>query len=187
MRELSLHILDIVQNSITAGAKLVIINIVEDINLDELVIEIIDNGKGMDDETIKRVMDPFYTTRTTRKVGLGIPLFKNAALTTGGKFYITSRQGSGTIETAVFKHSSIDRQPIGDMSQTMLTLMTGNENIDFLYYHRYVSGEQNDQFIFDTRQIKQVLGGADVNVPEIYMWIKEYIQEGISNLYGGVQ
>ena len=115
MRELSLHILDIAQNSIKAEAECLRIAVIEDLINDKLTIKIKDDGTGMDADTVKKVVDPFYTTRTTRKVGLGIPLFKLSAEQCGGYFEIKSQLGIGTEITAVFKHSHIDRVPLGNM------------------------------------------------------------------------
>ena len=121
MTEISLNILDVAQNSISAGAKLIEISVVADIKSDTLTVVIKDNGCGMDEEKLKKVIDPFFTTRTTRKVGLGIPFYKLAAENTGGTFNITSQLGLGTTVTAVFGLSHIDRMPLGDINFTIHT------------------------------------------------------------------
>ena len=146
MKELSLHILDISQNSITAGAKLIELEIIENFNSDELTIKIKDNGKGMDEETVKKVSDPFFTTRTTRKVGLGISMFKANAELCSGWLEIKSELGVGTEISCLFKHSHIDRAPLGNMADTIMTMAMGLGNADLLYKHVYKS----EEFIFDT-------------------------------------
>ena len=136
MRELSLNILDIAQNSITAGATLIAIRVAEDTAADRLTIAVQDDGKGMTAEQVARVMDPFYTTRTTRKVGMGIPLFRMAAQQTGGDLSIDSTPGAGTTVTATFGLSHIDRMPLGNMADTMCILMGCNEQINFSFTYR---------------------------------------------------
>lgn len=178
MREIALHVLDIAQNSIVAGASIVTININEDIEKDVLEISIIDDGCGMTPEFVKNVTDPFTTKRTTRKVGLGIPLFKLAAENTGGSFFIKSEIGKGTEVFAVFGYSHIDRQPLGNMSETMLGLITAYENCDFIYNHT-VSGKE---FSFDTREIKGILGDVSLASPEVYLWLSDYLKEGEEEL-----
>ncbi|NLB81064.1 MAG: sensor histidine kinase [Clostridiaceae bacterium] len=178
MRELSLHILDIVNNSIKADSTLIEIGIEEDDKINKLTIIIKDNGKGMDDELLKKVNDPFTTSRTTRTVGLGIPLFKNAALLCGGSFDIKSKPDVGTIVTASFVLNHIDRQPLGDMSSTLLTMITANSDIVFVYHH-VVNGKG---FILNTQQIKERLGNVPITTPEVVLWLKDYIQEGLTNI-----
>jgi ABC-type amino acid transport substrate-binding protein len=179
MKELSLHILDIIQNSISAGADTVIVKISEDTKKDTLDIEITDNGKAMTSEQLAQVSDPFYTTRTTRKVGIGIPLFKAAAERCNGKLEVFSELNRGTKVVASFVHSHIDRAPIGNMPETMLTLILSNPQIDFIYKH-YLDGRQ---FELDTRKIKEVIAGMSINDPEIYSWIKGYLDEGLKELW----
>lgn len=182
MTELSLHILDIVQNSIKAGATLVEVVIDENISDNLLTIEIIDNGCGMDKEFLDNVVNPFSTTRTTRKVGMGLSLFKNACELTGGRFEIESEPSKGTVVKAVFVHDSIDRQPIGDMASTMSTIVGGNDKIDYIYTHRY----ENACFEFSTLEIRKILGKEiELSQFEVLSWIEGYIQEGLENLYGG--
>ncbi len=178
MREISLHILDIVQNSVVAGATKIGVDICEDTTNDTLTVTITDNGCGMSEEFLKKVVDPFTTKRTTRKVGLGIPLFKLAAENTGGSFEIKSKLGEGTVVKAVFGHSHIDRQPLGDMAETMLGLFTSYENIDFLYRH----GLNGNLFEVDTSELKNVLGDVPFSTPEVYLWLSEYLKEGENEL-----
>ena len=133
MRELSLNVLDIAQNSISANASLIEIEVLEDTAKKELVIGIYDNGRGMTPEQVRNVQDPFFTTRTTRKVGMGIPLFKMAAEMTGGEFSIDSAVGKGTRVSALFRTDHVDFTPLGDIDSTVVTLVTMNTQIDFAY------------------------------------------------------
>ncbi len=179
MREIALHILDIAQNSVTAGAKNITIEVVEDVAADKLSVTISDDGCGMSPEFLDRVTNPFTTKRTTRKVGLGIPLFKAAAEGTGGSFDINSQVGVGTTTKAVFGYSHIDRQPLGNMSETILGLVTSYENVDFLYIHKMGDKE----FVLDTAQLKEVLGDVPFSNPQVYLWLSEYISEGEKSVY----
>ncbi len=182
MQEISLHILDISQNSVVADATLVEIIIDENEREDILDITIRDNGKGMDEEKVKKVLDPFFTTRSTRRVGLGIPMYREAALRTGGDFRIESSLGVGTSVFARFGYSHIDRQPLGDMAGALFLLITCNPEIDFVYTHTVC----DKQFLLDTREIKRILDGVSISDIQVSAWLKEYINEGITNLYGGV-
>ncbi len=173
MQELSLNILDIAQNSVKAKASLITIAVDENPSADTLAIVITDNGCGMSEETAKAAVDPFYTTRTTRRVGLGLPFIKMAAEMTGGSFSIESALGAGTMVKAVFGLHHIDRMPLGDMCSTMLTLISGSPQIDFVYTHS--NGGQ--AFIMDTRQFREVLGDVPLNAPEVLAFIKDYITE----------
>jgi anti-sigma regulatory factor (Ser/Thr protein kinase) len=187
MRELSLNVMDIVQNSISAKASEIVINISEDSVKDELAISIIDNGKGMNSEQVKSVTDPFYTTRTTRSVGLGVPLFKMEAEQTGGHFEINSEPGRGTNLTAVFIPSSIDMIPLGDINATVMPLIIGNPDINFIYSRSYRSSEDsnNNEFRISTNEIKEALGGdVPLSSPDVVLWLKEFLEENTNELYG---
>ncbi|PAB61387.1 ATP-binding protein [Anaeromicrobium sediminis] len=179
MKELSLHILDIVQNSISAGAKNIEINICEHNEKNLFHVEIIDDGKGMNEETVKKAINPFYTTRTTRKVGLGISLFKMAAETCDGSFLLESKEGEGTRVKANFVRNHIDRAPLGKMEDTMVTLLMSNDKVDYLYTHEY----ENKTFKFETKEIKKILDGVPLSDYDVLMWIKNYIKEGIEEIY----
>jgi anti-sigma regulatory factor (Ser/Thr protein kinase) len=178
MTELSLNVLDIAQNSIKAKASLITISIERDTACGLLTISVEDNGCGMDEETLRRVVDPFYTTRTTRKVGLGIPFFKMSAELTGGSFSIESRVGKGTRLTAVYHYAHIDMMPLGEMDQTMVSLVSVNPEIDFIYRFS-CNGEA---FAMDTREVKQVLEGLPVNSGEVLAFIRDYIRENQSEI-----
>lgn len=173
MTELSLNVLDVAQNSVKAGATLIEISVLADTAKDRLVIIIKDNGCGMTAEQVSRVTDPFYTTRTTRKVGLGVPFYKFAAESTGGSFSIHSEVGVGTTVTAEFVISHIDRMPLGDMTETMRSLITLNGNIDFLYRYKV----DDREFTLDTREFREVLGGIPFDNPGVSEYIKEYLKE----------
>ncbi len=171
MLELSLNILDIAQNSIAANAKNVCIE-VELLN-ENLIITILDDGKGMDKETLINVQNPFFTGRKTRKVGLGIPFFKQAADMTGGSFNIESEVGKGTRVTATFNMNDIDFMPLGDIWDTIGALVQLNQDIDFTYKVLH----NNEEFIFNTKSIKEFLEIDNLSNFEIIEWIKEYIKE----------
>jgi len=149
MEDLSLHILDVVENSIEAKASKIEIKIVEDKNNDLLAVEIKDNGRGMNKETINKVLDPFYTTRTTRKVGMGLSLLAQAARESNGNFEINSKVGEGTEVKAVFQYSHIDRKPIGDMKNTLITLMVSHPEINFVYEHQ----DEDGNYVLDSKEI----------------------------------
>ena len=179
MRELSLNILDVAQNSITAGASLITIEISESLIDHTLLIGIYDNGKGMSEEQVKSVIDPFFTTRTTRKVGMGIPLFKMAAEQTGGRLEIKSEVGVGTEVRAYFMTDSVDFTPLGDVPGTVQMLITMNTDRDFLYKHS-VDGKE---FVADTREIKEILGDVPLDTYEVSQWLIEFIKENTEVLY----
>lgn len=181
MEELSLNILDIAQNSVAADATLVEIDVAEDEAADKITICVRDNGKGMTEEFLETVQNPFVTTRTTRKVGLGISFLKEAAEITGGHIEIKSELGIGTTITAYFTKNHIDRQPIGDLTGTIITLVTLNPGIDFEI--RYTVNE--NEFLFSSREVKTLLGGdAELNSPPIISFLTEYVKEHIENLGG---
>ena len=159
MEDLSLHILDIVENSVAANADSIEIRITEDIEGDLLSVEVIDNGIGMDDETAEKVLDPFYTSKTVRRFGLGLPLLSEAAKAANGHLSITSKKGEGTKIHADFQYSHIDRKPLGDIEQTIITLVVGNPEIDLVYVHK----KNAHTYKFDTRIIKAQLGDRPIN------------------------
>ena len=179
MRELSLNILDIAQNSIVAGASLAEILVKEDTVKNELLIGIYDNGKGMTEEQVRNVQDPFFTTRTTRKVGMGIPLFKMAAEQTGGSFTITSQVGVGTKVEALFKTDSIDFTPLGDMASTISTIVCMNEDKDFIYTRKV----DDREFKFSSADIKTILEGVPLSEPSVINWVEGYISEQTEQLF----
>lgn len=181
MPEISLNILDVAENSTRAGASLVQITVDADMQADRLTVIIADDGCGMDAEQLKRVTDPFFTSRTTRKVGLGVPFFKYAAESTGGTFTIESEPGKGTTVTAVFVMSHIDRMPLGDITSTVHTLVVYHPDTDFLYLYRY----NGASFTLDTREMRELLGGIPFSEPEISDYIREYLTENKLETDGG--
>lgn len=182
MEELALNILDVACNSVTAEATLIDIDVSVDTKSDKLSISVSDNGKGMSKELLEKVTDPFATTRTTRKVGMGLPLFKMAALTADGEFAIDSETGVGTKTTASFKLSHIDRMPLGDLPSTVVTLIGAAKSADIVLKYA-VDGRE---FVFDTREIKKVLDGVDITESEIIVWLKEMMKENIMLINGGL-
>ena len=178
MRELALHILDIAENSIAAGASQIAIGIRKDTRNDELVITVKDNGQGMDDELIAKVMDPFITSRTTRKVGLGIPLLKQAANACNGDLTIQSQPGKGTLLTAKFQECHIDRMPIGNLADTFLTLLLGTPEVNWVLGYQV-----NDEiFHFDDTEVKEVLDGMSLTDYRVIEYLTNTIQNGINNI-----
>lgn len=182
MPEISMNVLDIAENSVRAEAALIEIGVAVDEAADTLTIVIKDDGCGMTKEQVAHVEDPFFTTRTTRKVGLGVPFYKMAALSTGGDFAIESEPGKGTEVRAVFGLSHIDRMPLGDINGTIHTLITFNTHIDFRYTYRY-----NDrEFVLDTREFREILEGVPLDTPEVSQYIRDYLEENKTETDGGV-
>ncbi|MCI2425460.1 ATP-binding protein [Candidatus Acetothermia bacterium] len=174
MRELSLHILDVLQNSVEAGASRIKLTISEDMIADRLTIIVEDNGRGMDKERVKRAVDPFYTTRRTRHVGLGLPLFAAAAEQCSGSLTLESELGKGTKLQVVFQHSHIDRAPIGDICSSLLTVLLSESQVDLHYLHTV-----NDRrFEFDTAEIRTELGDVPISHPTVRDWLREFITQG---------
>ena len=174
-----MNVLDVAENSMRAQAKNVTIKVIEDSAADKLSILIEDDGCGMSEEQVAQVTDPFFTTRTTRKVGLGVPLFKMAAEMSGGEFSITSKPGVGTKTCASFGLTNIDRMPLGDMASTMQLLICSHEDVNVMYTH-IVDGRE---FFVSTDQLKEVLDGVSLETPEIRIFVGEYLRENIEALY----
>ncbi len=174
MKELSLNLLDIVENSVKAGASLTEIRLEQ--TGGELTFTVRDDGCGMDEETVRRVTDPFYTTRTTRAVGLGLPLLKLEAEQTGGTLTVlsdTDPARHGTTVTAVFYTDHIDCPPIGDSVASLITLIQGHPDTDFLFCHR----RDEKEVLMDTRELREVLQGVPLNSYEVLQWIEGYLRE----------
>lgn len=179
MKELSLNILDIAMNSVKAGAKNVDITIDE--QGPELNLTIRDDGCGMSPEQLEEVTNPFFTTRTTRKVGMGVPLLKLAAEQTGGKLTVTSRQGEenhGTETKALFYTDHIDFTPLGDIVSSICTLIQGSPAIDWHFVH----GRDGKTVELDTKELRQVLGDVPLDSYEVIKWIEDYLKEGYSSI-----
>ncbi len=186
MLELALHVLDILQNAVEAGATRVTLTIAEDIPADALTIVVADNGRGMDAGTVARVTDPFYTTRTTRHVGLGLPLVAMAAEQTGGRLTIRSQPGAGTTVSATFGLSHPDRQPLGDMAATVLTFLLSDRAPELHYTHRICRSDSDEGlwrvFDFDTAEIRAELGDLPLGHPAVARWLVEFLEEGETGL-----
>ncbi len=174
MEDLSLHILDIMENSVDAQARRIEVRIDEDPDRDLLTLEILDDGKGMDAETLQKAMNPFFTTRKTIRFGLGLSMISESAKATGGELTVESAPGKGTRVRATFHRNHIDMKPIGDITQTLLILIVGRPEIELSYCHTI--GEET--FSFDTRDIQDLPTGS----PQVLRRIGEHIQEGIDRL-----
>ncbi len=173
MEDLSLHILDIAENSVAAKADKIEIRITEDKKKDLLSIEVQDNGVGMDKETLEKAVDPFYTSKTVRRFGFGLSLLSEAAKAANGHLSVKSQTGKGTRLKAVFQHSHIDRQPLGDIAQTIITLIIGNPEIDFIFEH-IINGRA---YYLDTRTIKKELNEMPINSPAGIRMIREDLKK----------
>jgi len=178
MEDISLHILDIAENSIAAQAKKIEIRIQESQKKDILSLEIEDDGKGMDRETLKKALDPFFTTKKTRRFGFGLSLLSESARAAEGSFQIESHPGKGTKIKATFKASHIDTLPMGDIPQTIITLIMGHPEIDINYTHK----TDEDKYAIDTKDIKAQLNGLPINSPKILRFIRNNIMEGIATI-----
>ena len=175
MKELSLHILDIAENSITAGATRIEINVMEQKEVDRLRIEVRDNGRGMDAGMAVAVTSPFVTTRTTRKVGLGIPLLKAAAEACNGSFTLESTPSIGTALAVEFQLSHIDRMPLGDLPGTWLTLLVSHPDINWVLEHRTDQGS----FRLDSAELMTLLDGLSISDPAVLSFLRVYLEDGI--------
>ncbi len=182
LRDISLHIMDLVQNSVSAGAALVSVAIEAEPDADLLRVIISDNGCGMSAEFLANVADPFTTSRTTRKVGMGIPFFKLACEQADGGIELWSEPGKGTTIIGQFCISHIDRLPLGDVGDSVRYLIMGSPKIDFVL--TLSAGKKS--FVFDTREVKRELGDVPITEYDIMVWIKESIDEEVTNIFGGV-
>lgn len=178
MRELSLHILDVLENAVEAGATRIELDIIEDLRRDVLMIQVRDSGRGMDEELRRSVLSPFVTTRTTRHVGLGLPLFAAAARRCGGDIDVESAKGKGTRVTATFQHSHVDRAPLGDISSALMGILLTERQCDLAYRHAI----DDRTFEFDTADFRRELGDVPLSHPLVREWLREYIAEGEAEL-----
>ncbi len=179
-RDLSQHLLDIAENGVKAGATQLHITIEENLREDRLALTIQDNGCGMDAQALSQVTDPWFTTRTTRKVGLGIPFLKQAAEMCGGNFAIQSTIGKGTTISATFQYGHIDRPPLGDVVGTLLCMMVGFQGVDVVYRHRV----NDHEFTLDTREIREILGEVTFSDPDVLAFLRSNLSEGAAALQG---
>jgi len=178
LRELTLHLLDIAANSVSALSQNIHIEVVEDTINDRLFMSVKDDGKGMDAEMVKKVIDPFVTSRTTRKVGLGIPLLKAAAESCNGWFKIESEPGKGTLVEVEFQRSHIDRMPLGDLPSTILTMIIATPEVHWTFRYRV----NQEEFFFDDEPLKQELEGVPLSDPMVISFLRDYITEGIQSI-----
>ncbi|MEA4816593.1 MAG: ATP-binding protein [Lachnospiraceae bacterium] len=181
MRDFSMHFMDIVQNSIKADAKNIIIKLNENVHENLFEFSVSDDGKGMTDEQAKKAISPFFTSRTTRKVGLGLPLLNQTCMTCNGKMSLESTPGVGTTVTATMEYDHIDRPPLGNVGETLFILIITNMEIDFKYIHNYNS----NKYILDTKEIKEVLEGVPLNSPDVMSWLRANIKEGLEEIRHG--
>ena len=172
MEDLSLHILDIAENSVAARASRIEIRLSEDKKKDVLSVEVIDNGIGMDEETQKRALDPFFTSKKVRRFGLGLSLLSESAKAANGHLSIKSKKGRGTRVRADFQYSHIDRKPLGDIGQTIITLVIGNPDIDIIYVHK----KDGHKYVFDTRRITSQLQDIPLNSLDGMRMIREELR-----------
>ena len=181
MKELSLHILDVAENSINAGATLVEIYIKEDHEKKLLSILIKDNGKGINKELLNKIDDPFFTTKENKKIGLGLPLLKDTCKKCEGSFLVESTPNKGTLIKATAKIDHIDLPPLGNMSATIIALILRSEDTDIVYIHKV----NNSEFLLDTRLIKKQLEEIPINHPQVINYLKEQIEKGLKNIGAG--
>lgn len=181
MKELSLHVLDVAENGISAGADHIAIEVIEDREQNRLTLHIADNGRGIPRDQIDRAIDPFYTSRTTRRVGMGLSLLNAAARQCGGHMWIDSETGKGTRIKAEFVHDHIDRAPLGDMAATMISLIMGSPGVDFEYRHE----SDGREFVLSTREVRAALGGRPITDPEVFQYIMTTLRTGEKRLTEG--
>lgn len=178
MKELSMHILDIANNSVRADADKVIITVKEDVENNQFIFEIEDNGKGIPEDMLMAIKNPFTTSRTLRNVGLGIPLLNDNCMLCDGYLNIESEVGVGTTLKSMMAYDNIDRPPMGDIASTMCALISSNEAIEIQYYHWY------NQTCFDiaTSEIKDALEGVPLTEVSVVKWIRSFIEENLNEI-----
>lgn len=177
-----MHILDAVENAIEAGARHIELAIIENLDADLLTISVVDDGRGMDARTLRRLRDPFFTTRTTRHVGLGVPLFAVAAERCAGGLAIDSRPGNGTALVATFQHSHIDRAPLGDLPGTLICVLMRDDDLDLHYRHSVVDYGSERVFEWGTAEIVDILGDLPLSTPVVREWLSDFVAEGEAQL-----
>jgi len=183
VREIALHLLDIAENSVAAQSCNICIEVDENLQSDLLSISVTDDGRGMDEQTARQVLDPFYTTRTTRKVGLGIPLLKLAAEMAEGGLSLVTDPGKGAKIQASFRHSHIDRMPLGDLALTFLTLLISYPHIHWVFIYQVTDRNgKGDDFNFDDVELKAVLGDMSMTEPQILKFVRGIFEEGVEAL-----
>ncbi|SMB98922.1 Histidine kinase-, DNA gyrase B-, and HSP90-like ATPase [Thermanaeromonas toyohensis ToBE] len=178
MEELALHILDLMENSLAAGASVLELHIVEDKDAGQVYIELKDNGRGMKKEEAQGCLDPFFTTRKTRRVGLGLPLFRATAEACGGFLEVKSCPGEGTRVFVAMQLNHVDCPPLGDMGATIAAILSREEPVEIWYLHRV----NEKEFTFSSKEVKTILGEIPLNLAPVLRWIKDYINEGLRRL-----
>ena len=179
MREIVLHLLDLAENSVSAGAHAITISVCEDLDADRLTARIEDDGRGMDEETVRKVTDPFFTSRTTRKVGLGIPLLKEAAEASNGRLEIWSKVGAGTQVEVSFQHSHIDRMPLGNLSTVFLELTVAHPEIHWIFQYIARAHGSQETYEFNDEPVKEILGDVPLTYPDVLAYLRETLEEGL--------
>lgn len=178
MKEISMHILDIAMNSVKAMATLIEIEVDDSVEKNCLRIIIKDNGTGMSKDMLTKVTDPFFTTRTTRRVGLGLPMLKESCERCNGKLTIDSQLGGGTRVECFFERNNIDRAPMGNMGETIMTIINSLHDCELIYIHSTDRG----MFSLSTKEVKNILDEGQISDSSVLLWIKEYINENIREL-----
>jgi hypothetical protein len=183
MKEIALHLLDLAENSVSANAKTVHIDVREDFRTNQLIASVEDDGNGMTDEMVQQVVDPFTTSRTERKVGLGIPLLKESAEACQGGMKITSKPGTGTKVEATFQHSHIDRMPLGDLPSTFLTLTLAHPEIHWIFTYAFNPPYKGSirSYEFDDQPIKETLDGLSMTHPDVISFLRSSLEDGIAD------
>jgi hypothetical protein len=179
MREIVLHLLDLAENSVSAGAHAITISICEDLLADRLTARIEDDGRGMDEETLRKVIDPFFTSRTTRKVGLGIPLLKEAAEACNGQMEIHSKPGAGTQVQVSFQHSHIDRMPLGNLPTVFLELTVAHPEVHWTFRYTARRNECQATYEFNDEPVKEILAEVPLTHPDVIAYLRETLEEGL--------
>lgn len=178
MEDIAMHLLEILVNSVSAGAKHILLTIFEKTREDTIEMEVKDDGRGMDQKDAEKFVDPFRTTRTTRSIGLGLSFLKGLADTCNGTFDIQSEKGVGTDIHCSVQRSFIDTPPLGDIGQTLMSVIQANENISLRFVYRM----DDEEFIFDTDEVRKQLEGVSLLEPDILLWIHDYIDKGVTSL-----
>ncbi len=184
MKELALHVLDIAENSVRGEAKHIEIVIGEDLKTNRFTMDINDDGKGIPEEMLKTIRNPFTTTRTHRKVGMGIPFLNDTCLMCGGRLDIESEVGVGTRVHADMEHENIDRPPLGDIASTLINLFSSYPDISFAYRHTYRARdwEEAQEFSLTTEELNEILEGMPLTTPSVFIWVRDFIRDSISGL-----
>ena len=184
MKELALHVLDIAENSVRGEANNIWIRIEEDLDRDRFMLDIDDDGKGIPEEMLKTIRNPFTTTRTHRKVGMGIPFLNDTCLMCGGKLTIDSEVGVGTKVHAEMEHKNIDRPPLGDIASTLVNLFSSYPDICFWYRHSYKDAGWPEPQVFElsTAELNEILDGTPLSTPSVYLWVRDFLRDSIAAL-----